>query len=288
MKTDMKNMSRPLRNMKSLASAVAIATWIITPFAHAEGLPPGVVAIVNGTQITEVQLDRAVAQSGVAANPNVVLAIKQQLVARELFRQQAAKNPAYEKLPAVKQAVQDAHDAAITQAWLKDHIKPAPVTDEQVKARYDGIVSSLGDKEYKPRVIQVGDDVTATQVITQLKQGGDFAKLAQQYSTAPNKARGGEMDWVSFKVPVEEGKTQNLPLPLAREISTLQPGAISAAPVEAGGQRYIVKLDAMRPTQVPAYDTVKPAIKQALETAELERATVQVVGGLLKTAKVVQ
>ncbi|MCT7315262.1 peptidyl-prolyl cis-trans isomerase [Ralstonia sp. CHL-2022] len=268
--------------------AVLSLTAMATSFAHADGLPAGVVASVNGTQITQAQLDRAIAQSGAGANPNVIQAIKQQLIARELFRQQAAKNPTYDKLPAVQQAVKEAHDAAVTQAWLKDNIKPSPVTDEQVKARYDAIVSSLGDKEYKARVIQVGDDVTAMQVITQLKQGTDFAKLAQQYSTAPNKARGGELDWVSFKVPVEEGKSQNLPLPLAREIVVLQPGAISANPVEVGNQRYIVKVDAVRPTQVPAYDSVKPAIKQALETAELERATVQLVGGLLKTAKVVQ
>jgi parvulin-like peptidyl-prolyl isomerase len=278
-------MSKSIRTFALATLAFGVVT---TSSAWADALPSGVVAIVNGTQITQAQLDRALAQTGVTANPNVAQALKQQLIARELFRQQAAKNPSYEKLPTVKQAVQEAHDAAITQAWLKDNIKPAPVSDEQVKARYDAIVSSLGDKEYKARVIQVGDDVTATQVITQLKQGTDFAKLAQQYSTAPNKARGGELDWVSFKVPVEEGKSQNLPLPLAREIVVLQPGAISANPVEVGNQRYIVKVDAVRPTQVPAFDSVKPAIKQALETAELERATVQLVGGLLKTAKVVQ
>ena len=285
----MKNLSRSSRNMTSLASLLTIVTLVAAaPLTHAEGLPSGTVAIVNGTQITQAQLERAIGQAGVPANANVIQALKQQLIARELFRQQAAKNPAYEKSPAVKQAVQDAHDAAITQLWLKDNIKPAVVTDEQVKARYDAIVASLGDKEYKARVIQVGDEVTATQVITQLKQGGDFAKLAQQYSAAPNKVRGGELDWVSFKTPVEEGKTQNLPLPLAREISTLQVGATSAAPVETGNQRFIVKVDAARPTQVPAYDTARPAIKQALEAAELERATVQVVGGLLKTAKVIQ
>ncbi|MDO3617326.1 peptidyl-prolyl cis-trans isomerase [Ralstonia pseudosolanacearum] len=269
-------------------TALAALALVAMSTARADGLPLGVVAIVNGTQITQAQLDRAVTQTGMVANPNVVQALKQQLIARELFRQQAAKVPAYDKSPAVKQAVQEAHDAAITQAWLKDNIKPAPVTDEQVKARYDAIVGSLGDKEYKPRLIQVGDDVTAAQVITQLKQGGDFAKLAQQYSIAPNKARGGEMDWVSFKVPAEEGKTQNLPLPVAREIAALPIGGVSTAPVEIGAQRVIVKVDAVRPTQVPAYDTVKPAIKQALETAELERVTVQLVGGLLKQAKVVQ
>jgi len=283
-----KNRRKSSMKNRSIRPAVLALAVLAAPFAWADGLPPNVVAVVNGTQITQAQLDRAVAQTGVAANPNVVQAIKQQLIARELFRQQAAKNPAYDKLPAVKQAVQEAHDAAITQAWLKDNIKPTPVADEQVKARYDAIVGGLGDKEYKARVIQVGDDVTAAQVITQLKQGGDFAKLAQQYSTLPNKARGGEMDWVSFKVPVEEGKTQNLPLPVARDIATLGVRAASAAPVEVGNQRIIVKVDAARPTQVPAYDTVRPAIKQALETAELERVTVQVVGGLLKQAKVVQ
>lgn len=276
------------RSTPSKLLAAASLALLTTSMAWADALPAGVVATVNGTPITQAQLDRAVAQSGLAANPNVVQALKQQLVARELFRQQAAKNPAYDKLAAVQQAVKETHDAAITQAWLKDNIKPAPVTDAQVKARYDAIVSSLGDKEYKARVIQVGDDVTASQVIAQLKQGGDFAKLAQQYSSAPNKARGGEMDWASFKVPVEEGKSQNLPLPLAREIAALPPGAVSAAPVEVGNQRYIVKVDAVRPTQVPAFDAVKPAIRQTLEASELERATVQVVGGLLKQAKVVQ
>ncbi|APC69917.1 peptidylprolyl isomerase [Ralstonia pseudosolanacearum] len=278
-------MNAPIR--RAALAALALAAFATLP-AQADTLPPGVIAIVNGTRITQEQLDRAIAQSGAQANPQVAQALKQQLIARELFRQQAAKNPAYDKLPAVKQAMQEAHDAVITQAWLKDNIKPAPITEEQVKARYDAIVASLGDKEYKARVIQLGDDVTAAQVLAQLKQGGDFAKLAQQYSTAPNKVRGGDMDWVSFKVPVEEGKTQNLPLPLAREIAALAVGAASTAPVEAGSQRYIVKVEAARPTQVPGYDTVRPAIRQALETAELERVTVQVVGGLLKAAKIVQ
>ncbi|QOK99231.1 peptidylprolyl isomerase [Ralstonia pseudosolanacearum] len=272
---------------RTVLAALALAAFTTLP-AQADTLPPGVIAIVNGTRITQDQLDRAIAQSGAQANPQVAQALKQQLIARELFRQQAAKNPVYDKLPAVKQAMQEAHDAVITQAWLKDNIKPASITEEQVKARYDAIVASLGDKEYKARVIQLGDDVTAAQVLAQLKQGGDFAKLAQQYSTAPNKVRGGDMDWVSFKVPVEEGKTQNLPLPLAREIATLAVGAASTAPVEAGSQRYLVKVEAARPTQVPGYDAVRPAIRQALETAELERVTVRVVGDLLKQAKVVQ
>jgi hypothetical protein len=103
----------------------ASAILLTTSEAWADALPAGVVATVNGTPITQTQLDRAVAQSGVGANPNVTQALKQQLIARELFRQQAAKNPAYDKQPAVQQAVKEAHDVAVTQAWLKDNIKRA-------------------------------------------------------------------------------------------------------------------------------------------------------------------
>ena len=117
-------------------------------------------------------------------------------------------------------------------------------------------------------------------------KGFDWFSVSDHFQESP--PRGGDMDWVSFKVPVEEGKTQNLPLPLAREIATLAVGAASTAAVEGGSQRYLVKVDAARPTQVPGYDAVRPAIRQALETAELERVTVQVVGGLLKAAKIVQ
>ncbi|MDO3544954.1 SurA N-terminal domain-containing protein, partial [Ralstonia pseudosolanacearum] len=104
-------MNAPIR--RAALAALALAAFAALP-AQADTLPPGVIAIVNGTRITQEQLDRAIAQSGAQANPQVAQALKQQLIARELFRQQAAKNPAYDKLPAVKQAMQEAHDAVIT------------------------------------------------------------------------------------------------------------------------------------------------------------------------------
>ncbi|MDB0554437.1 SurA N-terminal domain-containing protein, partial [Ralstonia solanacearum] len=106
-------MNAPIR--RTVLAALALAALTTSP-ARADALPPGVIALVNGTQVTQAQLDRAIAQSGAQANPQIAQALKQQLIARELFRQQAAKNPAYEKLPAVKLAMQEAHDAVITQA----------------------------------------------------------------------------------------------------------------------------------------------------------------------------
>ncbi|WP_197344143.1 SurA N-terminal domain-containing protein, partial [Ralstonia pseudosolanacearum] len=107
-------MNRPTQFLKITIAVLSAVAAMAASSAHADGLPPGVIALVNGTRITQEQFDRAIAQSGAQANPQVAQALKQQLIARELFRQQAAKNPAYDKLPAVKQAMQEAHDAVIT------------------------------------------------------------------------------------------------------------------------------------------------------------------------------
>ena len=55
------------------------------------------------------------------------------------------------------------------QLYLKDSMRPDPITDAQVKARYDEIVVSLGKDEYKQRIIAVADDATAASVLSQLK-----------------------------------------------------------------------------------------------------------------------
>ena len=251
-------------------------------------LPAAGAASVNGVAIPDSQVTAALQQAHIADTPQARSAITQQLIARELFRQEASKDKSLESRADVQQAIRDAKSAILTQAWLKDHIKPAPVTDADVKARYDAIVASLGDKEYKARLIQVADEAGGKAALARIKGGEDFAKVAQQVSLAPSKAAGGAMDWVSFKVPAQEGKTQGLPLPLAQGIATLPAGAVSAAPIAFDGRFYLIKVDEVRATQVPAFDQVKPGIQQALQAQALERATTALVTQLLTKAKISQ
>jgi len=91
-----------------------------------------------------------------------------------------------------------------------------------LKARYDDIVASLGKDECRPRIISVADAATANAVLAQLKAGSAFDALARQHSVAPSKVAGGELAWLSVKTPVEEGKTQGLPLPVAQAITQLR------------------------------------------------------------------
>lgn len=270
------------------------ATLILTPallFAQVidkTPLPSGVAAVVNGKSIADSQVQEAIKMTGLPDSPQLRSAVKSQLIARELFRQQATKNTALENRPEVRKAIQDAKDAAVIQLYLREAIKPAPVTDDMVRAQFNAIVASLGPSEYKARLIQVDNDATVQKVLEQINAGADFAKLAAQYSIAANKNRGGELEWVSFKLPAQEGRTQNLPLPVAQAIAELVPGAVTTTPVIWNNERYLIRLDQMRPTQLPQYDDVKVALKQTMERKALEQATLKLVGDLTSSAKIQQ
>lgn len=283
-----------MRPLHLILIAYSVAALLICGASHAQQaaaadhLGQGVVAKVNNVPITEAHMQRAVQQSGLPDSPDLRQTLKSQLISLELFRQQAEKNHTYDNRPEVKQAMQEAKTAAITQLYLREVIKPEAVTEQQVKAQFDSIVASLGDKEYKARLIQVSDITAATDTLTKLKAGADFAQLAQQVSQAQNKERGGELDWISFKTPAQEGQTQNLPLPIAQALSQLPAGGMTATPVSWNNAYFILKLEQVRPTQVPSYDEVKAVLRQQQEATALEKATIAVIGNLVQQAKIEQ
>lgn len=247
----------------------------------------GTVATVNGTPITQTEVDAVLRASRKPDTPQVRQAIKNQLITRVLI-QQGAEKANYGSKPEVQAAMQVAKANAETQLYLKDNVKPSPVTDAQIKARYDEIVASLGKDEYKPRLIVVKDVATAATVLSELKAGKPFDGLARQYSIAPSRDAGGELPWVSFKTPAAEGKTSGLPVAIAQALEKLPVGAITPASIPVDGARAIVKLDAKRPTQVPAFNQAQTTIRQQLEALALEKASAQFVGGLLKNATIQQ
>ncbi|NML29636.1 peptidyl-prolyl cis-trans isomerase [Paraburkholderia antibiotica] len=275
----------------AIGFGVAVPAFAQTASAPAASLPAGTVAIVNGVAIPQSQLDEAVRLAGQMGHqsdtPQLRQVLKQQLIERELFRQGAEKAH-YDTKPEVRQAMNEAKVNAETQLYLKDTIHPEPVTDAQVKARYDAIVASLGKEEYKPRIIAVSDPMTAATVVSELKAGKAFDLLAQQYSVAPSKTSGGQLPWVSFKTPVTEGKTSGLPLAVAQAITQLPVGGVSPEAIAVGNVRFIVKLDAKRPTQVPVFDQVKGTIRLQLQMLSAEKAAAEFTAGLMKDATIQQ
>ncbi|MEN2469298.1 peptidyl-prolyl cis-trans isomerase [Burkholderia sp. GS2Y] len=264
---------------------IAALAGALSGAAHAQ--TAATVATVNGAPITQADVDAMLRASGQPDSPQIRDTIKQQLITRVLI-QQAAEKANYADKPEVKAAMQQAKASAEVQLYVRDNLKPEPVTDAQVKARYDELVAALGKNEYKPRLIVVKDPATAATVLSELKSGKSFDGLARQYSMAPSRDTGGELPWVSFNTPAAEGKTAGLPLPIAQALEKLTVGAATKDSIPVDGVRAIVKLDAKRPTQVPGFETAKPGLQQQLQAIAVEKASAQMIGNLLKDAKITQ
>lgn len=77
---------------------------------------------------------------------------------------------------------------------LRDALDPSKITDAEIKEYYDRNKSefSRGD-EVRARQILVEKEGTTTMLIERLKNGDNFAALAQQYSISPESKNGGDL-----------------------------------------------------------------------------------------------
>lgn len=250
-------------------------------------LPADAIASVNGVAIPKVSVDAMVKASGQPDSPQLRELFKGQLIANELLKQ-AAQKQHYEARPEVQAAVEAAKTMIVTRAFMTEHLNAAPVSDADVKAKYDAVVATLGENEYHASVIAVRDAVTAQTVLDQLKKGGDFAALARRYSQGPNAAQGGQLNWVSFKTPITAGNTQNWPQPIAEALVKLPKGGVSSEPLQIGEQLWILRVDDKRATQIPKFEESAPLLRKQLEQVAMEKATAQMIGDLVKSARIQQ
>lgn len=275
--------------LRFTSACVPIVAFLVAlPAAHAQGAGEPV-ATVNGAPIAQSTfqqaLQRALGQGG-ADTPELRAALKSQLIARELFVQEARKRN-LDGDPLVIAAVEEARTNAMVTLYLNQAIKPQQVTDADVRAQYEKIKAALGPEEYKLRVIVARDKARAEEALAAARLGQSFAGIAQQYSVAPSARRGGEIDWVSFKSPAREGETSGLPLGVAQAVERMKQGDVSD-PQPFNNQWLIVRLDEKRPTVVPAFEQARPALRNMLAARALERATTELVRTLVNGAKITQ
>lgn len=290
-------LTNPIR-ARLIAAVVTVAASSLSPvICHASNemgtspvkLPADAVAVVNGVAITHGQMNDAIravtAKMGQADTSQLRSNVKKNLIVYELLRQNAEKLN-YGARPEVQKAAKDARTNTEIQLYLKDNLHPQSVTDEQVKARYDAFIASLGSEDYKASVIAVSDGRGVGKVFSELQDGKSFDAVAREYSVVPSKSSGGELPWVNLKQPVAQNETHGLPLPIAKAVVGLSVGEYTPAPVVADNMLVFVKLDAMRAAKVPSFDEARGVIQQQLKTQALRKASSQLAEDLLKHATV--
>jgi len=244
--------------LKSLALAALVAA--LSPVAFAQNI-----AIVNGKAVPKARMDalsQQVARSGREVTPEIEKQIKDEVITREIFMQEAQRK-GLASTENYRAQMELARQAILIRELFADYQATNAVTDAEIKAEYDKFVAANAGKEYRARHILVEKEAEAQDILAQLKKGGNFEDIAKKLSKDPGSgAKGGDLDWAPASNYVPE---------FAQALTTLAKGQTSDAPVKSQFGFHIIRLDDVRDAQLPPLDAVKPQVKQQLEQQKLAK-----------------
>ncbi|WP_298596973.1 peptidylprolyl isomerase [uncultured Limnohabitans sp.] len=243
--------------MKKQMLSAALVALLAVP-ALAQNL-----AVVNGKPVPSSRvnaLKQQVEASGRPVTPEVLAQIKEELIAREVFMQEAKKR-GLDASDEYKTQIELARQTILIRQLFADFQKKNPVTDADIKGEYDKFVAANGGKEYRARHILVEKEDEALALIAQIKKGGSFEDLAKKASKDPGSgANGGDLDWAAAGSYVPE---------FSGAMVKLDKGQMTDAPVKSQFGFHIIRVDDVREAQLPKLEEVKPQISQQLQQQKL-------------------
>ena len=221
------------------------------------------VAIVNGKAVPKSRLDalaQQVAKSGRPVTPEMQGQLREEVIAREIFMQEAEKQ-GLSASEDFKIQMELARQTILIRALFSEYQKKNPVLDTALKAEYDKFAAANGGKEYKARHILVEKESDAKAIIASLKKGGKFEDIAKKQSKDTGSgAKGGDLDWANPGSYVPE---------FSAEMLKLSKGQLTDTPVKTQFGYHVIRVDDIRTAQLPAFEELKPQIAQQLEQQRL-------------------
>ncbi|TCL72624.1 peptidylprolyl isomerase [Rhizobium sp. BK251] len=239
-----------------LAAAVFAAAVAFQAPAFAEDKPDAVIAKVGDLEIHQSELDLAVAnldpqlaqlsdeQKKVAA---LSAAIDVKLLAQGALTEKLNDSEDYKK------RMQYLADRELHNAYFKKHVVDT-VTPEEVKARYDKEIAALPkQEEVHARHILVKTEDEAKEVIKELDAGKNFADLAKEKSTDPNKSEGGDLGYFGHGRMVKEFEDAAF---------ALDKGTYSKTPVKTDFGYHVILVEDKRVAPPPPFEQVQDQVRQ--------------------------
>ena len=186
--------------------------------------------------------------------------IKEEIIAREIFMQEAKKR-GLDATDEYKNQLELARQSILIRELFADFQKKNAVTDAEIQAEYDKFVAANGGKEYHARHILLETEDQANALIAEIKKGGKFEELAKKNSKDPGSgANGGDLDWAAANSYVAE---------FSNAMAKLEKGQMTDAPVKSQFGWHIIRLDDVREAQLPKLEEVKPQIAQQLQQQKM-------------------
>jgi peptidyl-prolyl cis-trans isomerase C len=223
------------------------------------------VAIVNGKPVPSSRVDALAQQLAKAGRPvtsEMQGQLKDEVIAREIFMQEAQKR-GLDASEDFKNQMELARQTLLIRELFADYQKNNPVSDADIKAEYDKFVAANGGKEYRAHHILVEKEDEAKAIIASLKKGGKFEDIAKKQSKDPGSgANGGDLEWANAASYVPE---------FSGALIKLKKGQTTDAPVKSQFGYHVIRLDDIRDAQLPKMEEVKPQIAQQLQQQKLAK-----------------
>jgi peptidyl-prolyl cis-trans isomerase C len=207
-------------------------------------------------------LAKQVEASGRPVDDQVRAQLKEEVILREIFMQEAQKRGIGASKDYQDQ-IELARQTIMIRALFTDFQKKNPVTDAEVKGEYDKFVAANSGKEYRARHILVEKEDEAKALIAELKKGAKFEDLAKAKSKDPGSgANGGDLDWAAAASYVPE---------FSEAMVKLEKGQLTDAPVKSQFGWHVIRLDDVRQAELPKLEEVKSQIVQQLQGQKLNQ-----------------
>lgn len=250
-----------MKKLPFAATACLLALAAAAPLASAQNI-----AIVNNKPVpkarVEAFIDQVVKQGQQQRTPELEKQVRDELVLREIFQQEAEKR-GLAATADYKQQMEFARQSILIRELFNDFNKKNPVSDAEVQAEYNQLKGQAGDKEYHARHILVETEDEAKSLIAQIKGGAKFDELAKKHSKDPGSGQnGGDLDWAAPAGYVPE---------FSEAMTKLEKGKFTETPVKSQFGWHIIKLDDVRDAQFPGLEEVKPQLTQRLQQAKIAK-----------------
>jgi peptidyl-prolyl cis-trans isomerase C len=252
--------STMLKNSARAALAAATVALLLPLAAQAQNI-----ATVNGKPVPKARLDGLLAQaarSGQPVPPEMQQRAREELVLREIFAQEAEKR-GIGATPDFRMQMELARQSILIRELFEDYKKKNPVSDELAKAEYDKFKAQATGTEYRARHILVEKEEDAKALIAQIKGGAKFEDLAKKSSKDTGSAEnGGDLDFAKAESYVPE---------FGGALTKLKKGEMTEEPVKSQFGYHIIRLEDTREAAFPAFEEVKPQLRQRMEQVKLQQ-----------------
>ena len=259
----------------SLSRLALVASSVVLAFVCALPASAGVLAKVDGVEITDSDLKVAMDELGPTLPKQLEGKARDAYVLDYLIDVAlVAKKAEAEKLgdaPDFLQQMKFYRQKSLMEAEMTS-IGKAAMTDDAIKTTYESAKNGQKpEEEVHARHILLPTEEEAKAALARVKGGEDFGKVADELSKDPG-AQGGDLGWFTKERMVPE---------FADAAFKLKPGEISE-PVKSQFGWHVIKVEEKRSKPFPELETVKDQVSRYV----MQKAQSEMITKLREAAKI--